>query len=370
MRSSQSRCTRAHEAYTDRTRRCTRPDSQLRRHDAVSFRVPRARPRRRWSGCRPATRVTEFTEFDEGSTDRGTRCLYMHDGQNLFEPETAFQKGEHWRVGETAAELIEAGRIEPLIIVGIYNTGESPHRRIHADRRREAGRRPGRRLRPDDHRGAEAAHRSHLSHAARVASTPASAARRSAGSSRCTLASRTRQVFGRARRVVAIGVVGSHGDPEDHARRRDRSRSCGSGSTWAPPKARRGLDDARLLKAALVGLGFVEGVDLHYAEYEGATHSEQAWSERVGPDARVAVPWGAGVRSVPDGASACCRTSPPGAAAPFAPYLCFAKTVDVPSLLNAITSYGSFVPCSIPGEPWGMPAAASPQSPAFLSASV
>ena len=45
----------------------------------------------------------------------------------------------------------------------------------------------------------------------------------------------------------------------------------------------RGLDDARLLKAALVGLGFIDGVDLHYAEYEGATHSEQAWAERVGP---------------------------------------------------------------------------------------
>ena len=37
----------------------------------------------------------------------------MHDGQNLFEPETAFQKGEHWRLGETAAELIDAGSIEP-----------------------------------------------------------------------------------------------------------------------------------------------------------------------------------------------------------------------------------------------------------------
>ena len=48
-------------------------------------------------------------------------------------------------------------------------------------------------------------------------------------------------------------------------------------------EGRRGLDDARLLKAALVGLGFADGVDLHYAEYEGATHSEQAWSERVGP---------------------------------------------------------------------------------------
>jgi predicted alpha/beta superfamily hydrolase len=55
-------------------------------------------------------------------------------------------------------------------------------------------------------------------------------------------------------------------------------------------EGRRGLDDARLLKAALVGLGFSEGVDLHYAEYEGATHSEQAWSERVGPMLRWLFP--------------------------------------------------------------------------------
>ena len=59
------------------------------------------------------------------SLGRRYPVLYMHDGQNLFEPDTAFQKGEHWRVGETATGLIEAGRIEPLIIVGIYNTGEA-----------------------------------------------------------------------------------------------------------------------------------------------------------------------------------------------------------------------------------------------------
>lgn len=47
-------------------------------------------------------------------------------------------------------------------------------------------------------------------------------------------------------------------------------------------EGRRGLDDARLLKAALVGAGFVEGADLHYAEFEGATHSEGAWAARTG----------------------------------------------------------------------------------------
>src|SRR5579859_3782364 len=49
--------------------------------------------------------------------------LYMHDGQNLFDPATAFA-GEEWRVDDTGEELIATGIIEPLIIVGIYNTGE------------------------------------------------------------------------------------------------------------------------------------------------------------------------------------------------------------------------------------------------------
>src|ERR1700687_1199386 len=47
--------------------------------------------------------------------------LYLNDGQNLFDPATAFA-GVHWRVGETAARLIAEQRIRPLIIVGIDNT--------------------------------------------------------------------------------------------------------------------------------------------------------------------------------------------------------------------------------------------------------
>ena len=47
--------------------------------------------------------------------------LYLNDGQNLFEPATAFA-GVDWRVGETAARLISEQKIPPLIIVGIDNT--------------------------------------------------------------------------------------------------------------------------------------------------------------------------------------------------------------------------------------------------------
>jgi len=49
--------------------------------------------------------------------------LYLHDGQNLFDGATSFIPGRDWRVDETAEHLIKAGEIEPLIIVGIYNTG-------------------------------------------------------------------------------------------------------------------------------------------------------------------------------------------------------------------------------------------------------
>jgi predicted alpha/beta superfamily hydrolase len=48
--------------------------------------------------------------------------LYLNDGQNLFDPATAFV-GVHWQVGETATRLIGEQKIPPLIIVGIDNTG-------------------------------------------------------------------------------------------------------------------------------------------------------------------------------------------------------------------------------------------------------
>jgi predicted alpha/beta superfamily hydrolase len=50
--------------------------------------------------------------------------LYLNDGQNLFDPVTAFA-GAHWQVGETAARLIAEAKIQPLIIVGIDNTGKN-----------------------------------------------------------------------------------------------------------------------------------------------------------------------------------------------------------------------------------------------------
>jgi predicted alpha/beta superfamily hydrolase len=48
--------------------------------------------------------------------------LYLHDGQNLFDGATSFIPGMDWHVGQTADESIYADAVEPLIIVGMYNT--------------------------------------------------------------------------------------------------------------------------------------------------------------------------------------------------------------------------------------------------------
>lgn len=59
----------------------------------------------------------------EECPDQRYPVLYLHDGQNLFDAVTAFGHQE-WGVDEAAEELIAAGMIEPLIVVGIYNAGE------------------------------------------------------------------------------------------------------------------------------------------------------------------------------------------------------------------------------------------------------
>ncbi|HEY9724532.1 MAG TPA: alpha/beta hydrolase-fold protein [Oscillatoriaceae cyanobacterium] len=58
----------------------------------------------------------------ESEPNRRFPVLYMWDGQNLFDPETAFN--QEWEVDETCDRLTQEGRIQPMIVVGIYNGGE------------------------------------------------------------------------------------------------------------------------------------------------------------------------------------------------------------------------------------------------------
>lgn len=57
-----------------------------------------------------------------GSEDRALPLLLMHDGQNLFEPASAYG-GVTWRVAETVMAMVAAGRIEPIMVAGVWNSG-------------------------------------------------------------------------------------------------------------------------------------------------------------------------------------------------------------------------------------------------------
>ena len=66
-------------------------------------------------------RVTVW--IPSGYTPNGPRhaVLYMHDGQNLFDPETGYG-GMEWKLDETLDRLISERKVRPTIVVAIWNT--------------------------------------------------------------------------------------------------------------------------------------------------------------------------------------------------------------------------------------------------------
>jgi len=55
--------------------------------------------------------------------DRRFPVFYLHDGQNLFDEETSYIPGHPWFAHTTADRMVEAGLTEPVLLVGIANTG-------------------------------------------------------------------------------------------------------------------------------------------------------------------------------------------------------------------------------------------------------
>lgn len=55
------------------------------------------------------------------NTEARFGVLYMHDGQNLFSPSTAFG-GNEWEVDETLDAAAESGDVRETIVVGVENT--------------------------------------------------------------------------------------------------------------------------------------------------------------------------------------------------------------------------------------------------------
>jgi len=210
--------------------------------------------------------------------------LYMHDGQNLMDKATAYS-GEEWRVDEAAQQLIQAGDVEPLIIVGIYNTedrfaeytqvkdtGEfAKHGGGNAD---AYGRFIVEELKPV------------IDRTFRTRPDPETTGL--AGSSLGGLVTmhlglKYPNVFRRLA-VVSPSVFWANKDIVSRVKALKKKQPL---KIWVDigteesKGSQETVDDARQLRDALVAEGWVLGKDLKYLEVAGAIHTETAWADRI-----------------------------------------------------------------------------------------
>lgn len=220
-------------------------------------------------------------EFEES----GARypVLYLHDGQNLFDPATAFA-GQTWSADATADELIRRGAIEPLIMVGMYHTGVrrvSEYTPTRCPRRRKGGK-------ADRHAEMLAREiKPFIDHEYRTRKGAAGAG--VGGSSLGGLATLVAgldypRVFGK----LAVMSPSVWWDGRSILRKVASFRSEVRPRIWLDVGGAEGdnpqqiLADARSLRDTLAAKGWREGIDLEYREFPEAGHSEAAWAARFG----------------------------------------------------------------------------------------
>ena len=221
--------------------------------------------------------------------DRTYPVLYMHDGQNLFDPATAFA-GRTWQVSENADAAIEAGEVELLLIVGIYNTGDRRLAEYTHERDWQRG-------------GGEAAKYGRLivddlmpfiARNYRVRGDRASTGL--GGSSlgglvTLYLGMRYPQHFGRLA-VLSPSVWWNHRSILGYLNER-------APEIWERPRlwldvgegeGRRTVQDVEQLARRLKANGWVPGETLHVEHFPSLTHDEPSWAARVRPMLRFLFP--------------------------------------------------------------------------------
>jgi predicted alpha/beta superfamily hydrolase len=218
-------------------------------------------------------------DYDE-QPERRYPVLYLHDGQNLFDAATAFN-GQDWHVAQTADYAISSGLVEPLIIVGLYNTGKTRLREYtptsvprlgggRADRYAKFLIEEVKPVVDRDYRTRQEASQTGIG-----------------GSSLGGLVSiylglKFSNVFSKIaalspsvwwnQRVILRFAQAAPVEPRPRI--------------WLDIGTREGpriVDDVEKFRDVLLSKGWRHDRDLHYERVEGAEHNEAAWAARVGP---------------------------------------------------------------------------------------
>ena len=209
--------------------------------------------------------------------------FYLQDGQNLFDPRTAFG-GNDWQADLTADHLILRGSIPPLIIVGIYNTGVrriSEYTPTRDPRSKKGGKGEryaqmlAREIKPfidTGYRTAKSASCTGVGGSSLGALTALTAGLCYPG------------VFGRLALISPSVWWDSHAVLQIVENFVSRSRpriwlDIGTEEGNHPEKV---VGDTRRLCGSLEANGWREGENLRYREFQRAGHNEHAWAGRFG----------------------------------------------------------------------------------------
>ena len=219
-------------------------------------------------------------EYDD-QPDRRFPVFYMHDGQNLFDPRKSFVPGRTWQVRETADVMILAQDVEPLIIVGVHNTGDRRLAEYTFRRDWKLG-------------GGDAAKYGRLITEelmpfvdAHYRTLPGPEHTGMAGSSLGGLVTlylglKYADRFGRLA-VLSPSVWWSQKAILGYVNDADADPRPRIWLDVGDAEGARTVADTNSLHRRLLARGWRDGVDLHYERVAGGTHDEAAWAGRMAP---------------------------------------------------------------------------------------
>jgi predicted alpha/beta superfamily hydrolase len=233
-----------------------------------------------------ALRIYLPPSYDENPAKRYP-VLYMHDGQNLFDPKTA-SFGTAWEVGKAINHLVALGSMDEVIVVGIDNTPDRiPEYTPCCDPKYGGGK-----LDAYTHFIVDTV-KPYIDHSYRTLPGKDNTAIMGSslgGIASVYIAERYPQVFSKAG-GMSSSFWWNKGALISSVPERVPVKFYLDAGTQDD-----GLEDSTRMRDAMLARGWRDGTDLMFYKMEGGRHNEASWAARVAKPLVWFFPWGSTVQ--------------------------------------------------------------------------